>query len=128
MYFSDGSTYNNLVFGSWNFQIGKEKSCGILKDDLRSRLVDQVAKSEQRNEADSMETSDKVRLYSIRIVINAVIIALLLGAAVGIWYVYGNTPGWLAAVNCTMATNNSMTSLEDLVSSKWRWNTDWPNT
>lgn len=79
--------YCNLVFGGWDYCINNEKSASIkhkaLYNEMKAFLESERLEEERRN-----RTSDeKAKLLIIRLFVNAVIIMLLIGCAMFVYYI-----------------------------------------
>eukprot|EP00095_Tigriopus_kingsejongensis_P004414 maker-scaffold654_size118352-snap-gene-0.10 protein:Tk04414 transcript:maker-scaffold654_size118352-snap-gene-0.10-mRNA-1 annotation:"hypothetical protein BRAFLDRAFT_199751" len=94
--------FSHLIFATWDHKICKAKTVGVQQRDIKSRLIVALQANQRARERQEMTTGSKCQLWSVRVLINVIVLGLLGGAAYGIYLLTGiAVPQWLLNNQCT---------------------------
>lgn len=103
--------YCNLVFGGWDFCINNDKSARIkhkaIFNDLKGTLEMEKLEEERQNRTGQ----EKTKLYFCRVLINFLILLILVGCAVGIYFLFDYSTSCLNNLRNNNATDNNWEKL-----------------
>ncbi|WAQ97179.1 TMC7-like protein [Mya arenaria] len=78
--------YCDKVFGAWDFCISQQKTAQLKHKSIRQEIMNELEYQRLQWKKDSRTTREKLKLYTIRFLVNVLVIAILSGALYLIYF------------------------------------------
>ncbi|KAK3089292.1 hypothetical protein FSP39_002448 [Pinctada imbricata] len=94
---NDHTQYSNKVFGAWDFALSEEGPAQLKKQSLYNDIIGELREQKYMEERNNMSSQKKCGLYTIRVLIFILVLALLGGSGAAIYFVTAYTSDFLSS-------------------------------